>query len=180
MIPITAPTINPIWNNRSRAPFSEIGHTMSTERMLTVYSPEHIFHAPRPRPAAGAHSETPERAFTLLEATAQRLGPVLPPEEFGMQSLLAVHSPDDPAYLEQAYERWVAQGNDPAGVLPHTFASRHTLPLTPSPSPEGEGKPPPFPNGRGVGGEGQFASTNRATHAFEHTGHRRHAAGAIQ
>ena len=124
--------------------------------MLTVYSPEHIFHAPLYQFEGGrleAHSETPERAFALLEA-AQSLGAVQPPEEFGMQPLLAVHSPDYLEFLEQAYERWVAQGNDPAGVLPHTFASRHTLPLTPSPSPEGGGgqsnSPLPLREGSGV------------------------------
>jgi acetoin utilization deacetylase AcuC-like enzyme len=94
--------------------------------MISYYSSEHTKHSPLHEFESGClqpHPEAPERALALLKA-AQRLGPVLPPEEFGLEPLNAVHSPDYLAYLEHAYAHWVAQGNATAGVIPSTFAVR--------------------------------------------------------
>ena len=151
--------------------------------MLTVYSPEHIFHAPLHQFQGGrleAHSETPERAFTLLEARATAWA-VLPPGEFRDAVAARRAQPRLPGVpWSRPTPRWVAQGNDPAGVLPHTFASRHTLPLTPSPSPEGGGGQNYFhlPMGEGSGvRESSKEQAGLLCLRHQHPDHRRNLAG---
>lgn len=97
--------------------------------MITIYTPEHAQHnAPHEfiegRLTAPPH-EAPERA-ELIRAALERagLGPLLPPRTFGPAPLRAVHADDYLAYLEHAYERWVAAGASPAAVMPDTLPLR--------------------------------------------------------
>jgi acetoin utilization deacetylase AcuC-like enzyme len=46
------------------------------------------------------------------------------PWPHGAEPVLAVHSAEYVAFLERAYERWVAAGGAPQGVMPSTFALR--------------------------------------------------------
>ena len=96
--------------------------------MISIFSAEHERHAPPHEwlngELIGAH-ESPRRAAILHSAImGAALGPILPAREFGLEPVRAVHSPAYLAYLEHAYERWVAAGGAPAAVLPDTFAVR--------------------------------------------------------
>jgi acetoin utilization deacetylase AcuC-like enzyme len=96
--------------------------------MITVYSPDHTLHDPPHEFLDGALVpvfESPERAAIILAALARAgMGPVVAPRAFGMDPVRAVHSADYLAYLEHAYERWVAAGGAPEAVLPGTLAVR--------------------------------------------------------
>ncbi|HWQ15653.1 MAG TPA: histone deacetylase family protein [Roseiflexaceae bacterium] len=96
--------------------------------MITVYSPDHALHDPPHEFLDGALVpvfESPVRAAIILEALERAgIGPVVPPRAFGVAPVRAVHSPDYLAYLERAYERWVAAGGAPEAVLPSTLAVR--------------------------------------------------------
>lgn len=97
--------------------------------MITIYTPDHALHdAPHEfiegRLTAPPH-ESPQRA-ELIRAAVERagLGPLVPPRAFGAGPLRAVHADDYLAYLEHAYERWVAAGGSPAAVMPDTLPLR--------------------------------------------------------
>jgi acetoin utilization deacetylase AcuC-like enzyme len=96
--------------------------------MIVVFSPDHTLHAPPHEFFDGALIpvfESPERVTIILEALeAAAIGPVVAPRSFGMEPLRAVHAPEYLAYLERAYEQWVAAGGAPEAVLPSTLAVR--------------------------------------------------------
>ena len=96
--------------------------------MQIFYPAEHALHDPPQEFLDGAlapYHEAPRRA-EMIRAALERanIGPILAPSAHGIEPLLAVHSADYLAFFERAYERWVAAGGAPAGVMPSTFALR--------------------------------------------------------
>jgi acetoin utilization deacetylase AcuC-like enzyme len=96
--------------------------------MITIYSPDHALHDAPHEFLDGKlipPHEAPMRVSMILTALeSAALGPIQPPRTFGMAPIRAVHDNQYLAYLEHAYERWVAAKGDPAAVLPSTLAVR--------------------------------------------------------
>lgn len=80
--------------------------------MKTFYSPAHLAHAPREEFEAGRMTpavEIPQRAEAVrARIEARRLGPILPPAEFGNEPVLRVHDPAFVQFLGVAYDEWQA------------------------------------------------------------------------
>src|SRR4051794_3907407 len=97
-------------------------------RMITIFAPDHALHDAPHEFLDGKlipPHEAPIRVRMILEALERAgIGPIQPPRTFGLDPIRAVHDHDYLAYLEQAYERWVAAGGDAAAVLPSTLAVR--------------------------------------------------------
>jgi acetoin utilization deacetylase AcuC-like enzyme len=96
--------------------------------MVSIFSADHALHNSLQQYYNGAVTasyESPVRATIIRNAIARAgLGPIIPPRPFALQAIRAVHSDDYLLYLEHAYERWVAAGGTPTGVLPDTLATR--------------------------------------------------------
>ncbi len=96
--------------------------------MHIVYSAAHEKHRPELEFYEGElkhYHDAPERTHIVLEAVrAANLGPVVLPHDFGIEPILAVHTPDYVAYLQGAYRNWVDTGGIPAGVYPDSFPVR--------------------------------------------------------
>ncbi len=45
----------------------------------------------------------------------------VPPNDYGLEPILSVHSKDYVEYLQTAYEEWVRKGGNKDGVLPEAF-----------------------------------------------------------
>ena len=94
--------------------------------METIYTPRHALHATEHITLDGQPfiiEELPARAEILLEAVrTAALGPVLPPEDHGLDPLLAVHAADFIRYLQTAYEANAAWLGHEEAVIPGTFA----------------------------------------------------------
>ncbi len=97
--------------------------------MRTIYSQAHRLHRVELEYWEGEllpFYESPERAEIILRAvSAAGLGPILPPDDFGLQPILAVHTDDYVRYLQGVFTAWIASGRNPRGVYPDTFAVRH-------------------------------------------------------
>jgi len=96
--------------------------------MKIVYADSHRQHAPAhelTRRGPIPYPESPARAEAVLQAL-QDVGfaDVIPPREYPLDALLAVHDPDYLHYLEHAYPAWVAAGQPEEGVVSVTFALR--------------------------------------------------------
>jgi acetoin utilization deacetylase AcuC-like enzyme len=96
--------------------------------MITITTPDHALHAAPHEFLDGQivpAFESPDRA-NIIQAAIQSaaLGPMLPPQHYGDQPLLAVHDAGYLRFLETIYQRWVAAGATPAAVIPSTFAAR--------------------------------------------------------
>lgn len=93
--------------------------------MKTFYSPAHLLHAPAKEFLDGALVdvfEKPSRAELVLQAVrAANLGEVLPPSDFGLDPIQAIHTPDYLDFLQNAFAMWIADGRDANGVYPDTF-----------------------------------------------------------
>ena len=93
--------------------------------MKTVYSPTHLLHAPAREFLDGELVdvfEKPSRAELILTAVqAAGLGEIIPPQDFGMGPIQAVHTPDYLEFLQTAFARWIADGRSSNGVYPDTF-----------------------------------------------------------
>ena len=95
--------------------------------MITVYSDKHRLHAPRGEIHGGelvTPFESPFRADLILEAVREAgHGPIIEPEEFGLEAVLAIHDADYVRFLETAWDRWTAEGY--AGdAIPTCFPAR--------------------------------------------------------
>ncbi len=95
--------------------------------MITVYSDAHRLHAPKGEIFGGelvTPFESPFRADLILEAVREAgLGPVVEPEAFGLDRVLAVHEPGYVEFLRTIWERWTAEGY--AGdAIPTCFPAR--------------------------------------------------------
>ncbi|MCL4507564.1 MAG: histone deacetylase family protein [Chloroflexi bacterium] len=96
--------------------------------MLIVSSDHHLQHHPELEFFEGElkrYHDTPERASIVLAALREAgVGPIIPPQDYGLTPILALHSPDYVDYLQHAYQRWVADGGIAAGVYPDSFPVR--------------------------------------------------------
>lgn len=83
--------------------------------MLTYFHPDQYLHHPRTYLSRGqmrVPQEVPERPRRLLQAV-ERLGFELrQPDDYGMQPLSAVHSPEYLRFLEEAHAEWKATAQD--------------------------------------------------------------------
>ena len=97
--------------------------------METVYTPAHALHAPAREFLDGQlipYFESPSRAEIIRAAVeAAGLGAIVPPHDFGLDPILAVHDAGYIDYLQTVYAAWLADGRDPGGVYPDTFLTRH-------------------------------------------------------
>lgn len=95
--------------------------------MLTIYSDDHRLHHGRCELIDGELKpcfEMPSRADQVLQRVrAQGLGPVQGPEDFGRGPLLRTHSGDYLDFLQGAWARWAAAGNQ-VDLLPFTWPAR--------------------------------------------------------
>lgn len=93
--------------------------------MKTIYTPAHLAHAPAKEFLDGELVdvfEKPTRAELILQAVrAANLGEVLPPKDFGLDPIKAIHSDDYLDYLQHAYALWLADGRSTNAVYPDTF-----------------------------------------------------------
>ena len=96
--------------------------------MRVIYSDRHQLHHPAFEYWEGdlvPYYECPQRAEIILSAVrATGFGPVIPPTDFGLGPILAVHDADYVHYLQHAYDAWVASGRNPNGVHPDVFSFR--------------------------------------------------------
>lgn len=69
------------------------------------------------------YAESPRRMSEILESLKfiDEID-ILPPEEFSLDDILKVHSPQYIEYLQSAYENWVSAGLTKDGVMPDMFA----------------------------------------------------------
>lgn len=108
--------------------------------MELIYSPEHALHDPPYEILDGRavdYFEKPERAEIIRAALqAAGIGPFIAPRSFGLEPLRAVHSDDYLAYLEHAYERWIAAGGAPSAVMPAALPLRALHRASPHPRAE--------------------------------------------
>lgn len=94
--------------------------------MIVTYARQHNLHAPEQFVARGRvtpNYEVPSRAETLRNAFERRGHLIVPPRDFGMESVSAVHDEAYLAFLESAFRRWAALPN--AGDLVQAHASPH-------------------------------------------------------
>jgi acetoin utilization deacetylase AcuC-like enzyme len=93
--------------------------------MKTIYTPAHLAHAPAKEFLDGELVdvfEKPTRAELILTAVRDaNLGQVLPPKDFGLAPIQAIHSDDYLDYLQHAYALWLADGRGTNAVYPDTF-----------------------------------------------------------
>lgn len=79
--------------------------------LQTFYSPAHLDHAPQEEFEGGRLTpavEIPERAERVRARIEERkLGPVLPPAEFGNAPLLRVHDAEFVSFLSEAHDEWI-------------------------------------------------------------------------
>ncbi len=95
--------------------------------MHTVYTPLHWHHDPRELSSSGyiladgepfVSQEVPQRAEAIREAiTAARLGPVVPPDDQGLEPILRVHAVDYVEYLREAFSRYAAYVGSPCPIM---------------------------------------------------------------
>ena len=82
--------------------------------MKTVFADKHIGHFPGIEVDGGVVmecAEKPERAETVLRAVkAAGLGPVLPPQTFGIDKITRIQNSDYVEFLQTAHAAWVASG----------------------------------------------------------------------
>lgn len=95
--------------------------------MKTIFSPRHEGHAGNLELMLGEvvpAFEKPSRArFVRERVEAVKLGPILPPEEFGLETAKRVHDPAYVDFLPTVWERWTAAGFG-GTALPYTWPTR--------------------------------------------------------
>ncbi|BCX04865.1 MAG: acetylpolyamine amidohydrolase [Candidatus Roseilinea sp.] len=93
--------------------------------MQTVFHPAQLEHNPAREFLDGAwidYLESPRRPRMILDAIVQaQLGPVIVPDDFGLEPIRVVHADPYLDYLQSAYARWIAAGRSRDGVYPDTF-----------------------------------------------------------
>jgi acetoin utilization deacetylase AcuC-like enzyme len=97
--------------------------------MKTIYSPAHQGHAPRLEFETGRlvpAVEVPERAERVRARIAERkLGPILPPQAFMDDHILAIHDPAFVTFLGRAYDDWRrTYWKDDADAIPSAWQVR--------------------------------------------------------
>jgi acetoin utilization deacetylase AcuC-like enzyme len=95
--------------------------------MKTIYSPRHAGHAGNVELMTGKivpAFEMPSRAeYIRSRAEEVGLGPILPPEEFGLDTARRVHDPAYVDFMPTVWERWTAAGFG-GTALPYTWPTR--------------------------------------------------------
>ena len=95
--------------------------------MLTIYSADHQLHhsmSEMSEGQLGPSFECPQRADNVLESMRQAaLGDIIGPDEFGLDPMLRVHDVRFIAFLQEAWDLWVADGHD-CDALPINSAVR--------------------------------------------------------
>ena len=93
--------------------------------MLTIYSDKHRLHNPTHEfleQGLVPYTEAPVRAETILASlTAAGIGPIAPPDDFGLDAIRSVHTSAYLDHLQTIYADWVALGATPTAVVPFTF-----------------------------------------------------------
>lgn len=106
--------------------------------MIIVYSPQHMRHDPPHEFLDGRYiryTEAPIRAEMIYKALREtQIAPIIEPDDFGLDPILAVHAADYVECLRTIYDRWVAEGGTPLAAMPGIMAVR-TLNQRRSPSP---------------------------------------------
>ncbi|HTQ14022.1 MAG TPA: histone deacetylase family protein [Rhizomicrobium sp.] len=97
--------------------------------MKTFYSAAHRAHAPKEEFEGGRATpaiEIPERVERVkAQIEARKLGPVLPPEDFGLGPAARVHDGAFIRFLEGAHDAWrKAYWRDTADAIPSSFPLR--------------------------------------------------------
>ena len=99
----------------------------SNRNVKTVYSEKHQLQEGRFEMMNGRLEpcvERPERAETILAHVKEaKLGEVVPPQTFGLEPILSVHSPQYLVFLETAFERWRDRHGE-GDALPFAFAAQ--------------------------------------------------------
>jgi acetoin utilization deacetylase AcuC-like enzyme len=102
-----------------------------------VYSPIHTRHDPPGEFMEGRFStylESPQRAEIILKAIQQTgIGSIVEPDDFGLEPVTAVHTPDYIEHLRTIHERWVALGGAPEAAFPSVLPRRGAARFSPSP-----------------------------------------------
>ncbi|HWQ84763.1 MAG TPA: histone deacetylase family protein [Anaerolineales bacterium] len=104
--------------------------------MITVYAAQHALHATDQITVKGLPwptEELPVRAELIRQAIIEaQLGEIIPPRDFGLAPIQAVHAPGFLDYLQTVHARNAAlHAGRPSAVFPNTFATRpvrHTSP----------------------------------------------------
>ena len=95
--------------------------------MKTVFSPEHRRRDVKTELDGGlliSPHEKPSRAETILARVKnQALGEILEPEEFGLEPIKRVHTPNYVAFLENCWQEWQADGKQ-GEAIPVFWAGR--------------------------------------------------------
>jgi len=94
--------------------------------MKTIYTSKHKRHATSSVIYDGhpfITEEIPERAELILKAIqSAEIGAILPPQDYGIEPILAVHRPDFLDYLKNAFQNHQQLFETDEPVIPHTFA----------------------------------------------------------
>jgi acetoin utilization deacetylase AcuC-like enzyme len=96
--------------------------------MKTIYSAKHALHAPPVELAEGAFVECfekPERAYYVLQSLQDRkIGPVVEPESFGLETVLNTHDKRLVDFLQEAQQNWAALGKT-GTIFPTVFCAQN-------------------------------------------------------
>lgn len=94
--------------------------------MKTIYTQKHKLHATDSVIYEGVPfitEEIPARAEQILAAIqSAKIGPILPPIDYGIDPILEVHDAGFIQYLSTAYQEHQARFDTEEPVIPHTFA----------------------------------------------------------
>jgi acetoin utilization deacetylase AcuC-like enzyme len=96
--------------------------------LTTIYAPLHTQHDPPLEfleGRLGKFTEAPIRATMIQRALeTAALGPIRPPEDFGLEPIRSVHSDEYLEHLRTIHARWTAEGLPPDMVLPSSLPVR--------------------------------------------------------
>lgn len=105
--------------------------------MIIIYSPMHTHHNPPHEFLDGRFikfTEAPIRAETIYKALVEtQIAPIIPPENFGLDPIHAVHAKEYVDFLRTIYYRWVKNGGTPDAALPGIIPTRTLTRYSPSP-----------------------------------------------
>lgn len=108
--------------------------------MRTIFSPNHLLHDTAPlwsQSGPFAFDEVPARVEVIrLAVDAAGLGSLLPPQDHGLEPILAIHTSEFVAFLQSAFATFLSRTGRSDPVIPEAFsvspvrvASRHPIAL---------------------------------------------------
>jgi acetoin utilization deacetylase AcuC-like enzyme len=105
--------------------------------MIIIYTPTHVHHNPPHELLDGRFikfTEAPIRAETIFKAlTEAQIAPIIPPENFGLEPIHAVHSKEYVDFLRTIYYRWCKNGGPTEAAMPGIIPTRTLTRYSPSP-----------------------------------------------